>query len=165
MSNPPDPQDSARPQALVALDVPPRTQASIYPEPYASMMKGREKRVLGDRFGLNNFGVNITRLAPGARSALRHAHARQDEFIYVIAGYPTLHTDAGKQRLAPGMCAGFPAGTGDGHCLLNDSEQEVIYLEVGDRSAGDSVSYPDDDLRADFIDGRWQFSHKDGQPW
>lgn len=155
----------AHPVAAVALDLPPRRVPSLYPEPFASMMAGREKRVLGDVFGLRNFGVNITRLEPGARSALRHAHATQDEFVYVLEGRPTLHTDAGATPLAPGMCAGFRAGSGDAHHLVNETDAPVLYLEVGDRSPGDSVTYPDDDLVARWIDGRWTFTHKDGTPY
>lgn len=148
--------------ALVAADAAPRTRASLYPEPFASRMRGRSKRALGDLFGLRNFGVNLTRLEPGAVSALRHAHSRQDEFIYVFEGQPALHTDEGLTRLAPGMCAGFAAGSGNAHCLINDTAVAVVYLEIGDRSSGDQASYPDDDLRADLIDGRWAFSRKDG---
>lgn len=159
------PAPTEHPVACVAAEVPPRRVASIYPAPYAAMMAGRSKQVLGDLFGLNNFGVNLTRLAPGAMSALRHAHALQDEFIYVLQGHPSLHSNAGLTRLAPGMCAGFAAGTGDAHRLVNDSDAEVVYLEVGDRTAGDQVSYPDDDLQAVRVDGRWQFLHKDGSPY
>jgi uncharacterized cupin superfamily protein len=157
--------DPIFPVALVAADVPPRAKPSIYPEPFATMMHGREKRTLGDRFGLTNFGVNLVRLSPGGRSALRHAHAAQDEFIYVLEGAPLLHTDAGQTRLQPGSCAGFRAGSGDAHCLSNDSDAVVTYLEVGDRTAGDAVAYPDDDLRAEFVAGGWQFLHKDGSPY
>ena len=71
------------PVALVALDVPKRTKPSNYPESFASQMQGREKRPLGDLFGLTNFGVNLTQLAPGAVSSLRHAHTAQDELIYI----------------------------------------------------------------------------------
>ena len=67
MSNPP------RPVAVVAAETAPRVKPSNYPEPFFSRMKGRQKRPLGDLFGLVNFGVNLTRLAPGAESALRHA--------------------------------------------------------------------------------------------
>lgn len=154
-----------RPVALVALDTPPRTKPSNYPEPFSSRMGGREKRALGDHFGLRNFGVNLTRLKPGAMSALRHAHTRQDEFVYVLQGCPTLVTDAGRTPLAPGMCAGFPAGTGDGHHLVNETGEDVLYLEVGDRTPGDAASYPDDDLQAVQIDGRWSFLHKDGRAY
>lgn len=154
-----------RPVALVAADAPPRTRPSLYPEPFASRMAQREKRPLGDLFGLTNFGVNLTRIEPGGMSALRHAHSKQDEFIYVLAGHPTLITDAGETLLAPGMCAGFRAGTGDGHQLVNRSAEPVLYLEVGDRTAGDVVTYPDDDLQAVMQDGRWVFLHKDGRPY
>ena len=116
-------------------------------------MAGRDKRPLGDLFGLTNFGVNITRLAPGGWSALRHAHTKQDEFIYILEGSPTLLTDAGRTALHPGMCAGFKAGSGDSHCLVNESGADVVYLEIGDRTAGDAVEYPYDDLAAVTIDG------------
>lgn len=148
--------------AVVAAQAPPRVKPSIYPEPFASRMAGRVKHPLGELFGLSNFGVNLVRLSPGAGSALRHAHTKQDEFVYILQGQAVLVTDAGATELAAGMCAGFKAGTGNAHQLLNRSSEEVIYLEVGDRSAGDSVVYPDDDLQANYVEGKWQFAHKDG---
>lgn len=154
--------DGKYPVAINALDAPPRTKPSIYPEPFASRMAGREKRTLGDVFGLSNFGVNLTRLAPGAISALRHAHTKQDEFIYVLEGNPTLVTDEGRRVLSPGMCAGFKSGTGNGHQLHNESSQDAVYLEIGDRTAGDEAHYPEDDLQAMMRDSKWVFTHKDG---
>lgn len=153
------------PPAIRAAEAPPRTKPSLYPAPYAAMMAGREKRPLGDLFGLGNFGVNLVRLVPGGRSALRHAHTRQDEFVYVLEGTPTLVTDEGPTRLAPGMCAGFKAGTGNGHHLLNESATDAVYLEVGDRTAGDEASYPDDDMVARLVDGAWRFFHRNGEPY
>jgi uncharacterized cupin superfamily protein len=153
------------PIAIVASDAPARSKPSSYPEPFASRMQGRRKRPLGDLFGLANFGVNLTRLAPRAVSSLRHAHTKQDEFIYILQGHPTLHTDAGRTRLAPGMCAGFKAGTGNAHCLVNDTSYDGVYLEVGDRSPGDEGSYPDDVLKASLVDGQWMFVRKDGTPY
>lgn len=153
------------PIAVVAAEVAPRAKPSSYPEPFATRMAGREKRPLGDMFGLSNFGINLTTLLPGAGSALRHAHSKQDEFIYILRGYPVLVTDAGETQLAPGMCAGFKAGTGNAHQLLNRTRDEVHYLEAGDRSAGDAVMYPDDDLQAVFVNGLWEFAHKDGSPY
>jgi uncharacterized cupin superfamily protein len=150
---------------LNAQDVAPRAKRSVYPEPFATRMEGRTKRVLGDLFGLSNFGVNMTTLHPGGSSALRHAHSKQDEFIYVVAGHPTLLDENGRTPLAPGMCVGFKAGTGNAHCLVNESQEEVTYLEVGDRSAGDEVSYPDDDLVARFVEGGWRFFRKDGSAY
>lgn len=157
--------DSQPDVAIVAVDAPLRTLPSSYPAMIAHRMAGREKRPLGDLFGLRNFGVNLTSLGPGAVSSFRHAHARQDEFIYVLEGTPLLHTDAGTTRLAPGMCAGFRAGTGDAHRVVNDTPDTAWILEIGDRTADESVTYPDDDLMATIVDGRWVFAHKDGTPW
>jgi uncharacterized cupin superfamily protein len=159
------PQALPTPAALLAEDAPLRVKPSVYPPVFAARMGGREKRPLGDLFGLRNFGVNLTRLSPGACSALRHAHTHQDEFIYVLEGAPTLITDAGEQTLSVGMCAGFKAGSGDAHQLVNRSDADAVYLEIGDRSPGDAVTYPDDDLQAALIDGAWRFSHKDGSPY
>ena len=154
------------PIALRAADCPPRHRVSAYPNAVVAHLNealaGREKRALGAVFGLGNFGVNLTGLAPGAISALRHAHAAQDEFIYVLAGCPTLVTDAGETLLEPGMCAGFAAGSGNAHHLINRGVVDVLYLEVGDRTPGDRVSYPDDDLAAELTATGWHFTHKDG---
>lgn len=157
--------DSKLPVALMAVDVPPRTKPSNYPEPFYTQMMKRQKRQLGDLFGLRNFGVNLTRIAPGGASALRHAHVKQDEFVYILEGRPTLVTDAGRTPLEPGMCAGFRAGTGDAHHLLNETDEDVVYLEVGDRTPGDGATYPDDDLAAEAAAGGWRFVHKDGTPY
>lgn len=157
------------PLAVVAAAAPLRakpTAPPFPPEMVARVAPGRDKRVLGDLFGLTNFGVNLTRLAPGGQSALRHAHGKQDEFVYILEGEPTLVTNAGETPLKPGMCAGFKAGTGDAHHLVNRSKTDVVFLEVGDRSAGDSVSYPDDDVVAIYgADGKWKYCRKDGTPY
>jgi uncharacterized cupin superfamily protein len=157
--------NAARPVALLAADAPARAFRTNYPEPFASRMAGRDKRPLGDLFGLKNFGVNITRLAPGGSSALRHAHTKQDEFVYILEGRPTLVTDAGRTTLKPGMCAGFKAATGDAHCLINEADEDVVYLEIGDRTPGDAVEYPDDDIAVVTIDGQRRAAHKDGTPY
>ena len=153
------------PTTATALDVPVRTRPSIYPEPYAAQMAGRFKRILGDLFELQNFGVNLVTLKPGAVSSLRHYHTLQDEFIYVLSGRPTLHTDEGYTQLEPGMCAGFKAGSRNGHRLVNETHEEAVYLEVGDRTPGDEGEYPDDDIKALKLEGSWKFVHKDGTPY
>jgi uncharacterized cupin superfamily protein len=156
------PEPISRPLALDAKSVAPRTKPSNYPEPFLSRMSGREKRQLGEAFGLGNFGVNLTRLRPGGESALLHRHSKQDEFVYILEGEPTLVTDEGEIALKPGMCAGFPA-SGRAHHLVNRSDADVLFLEIGDRSAGDEGFYPADDLQAVLgPDGGWMFAHKDG---
>ncbi len=150
--------------ATVAADVAPRFLVTNYPEPFACRVAGREKRVLGDLFALTRFGVNLTRLAPRAVSALLHAHSQQDEFVFILRGRPVLHTGSVRVQLGPGMCAGFKAG-GEAHHLINETEQLVEYLEIGDRSPGDSCVYPEDDLAAQLVAGAWRFTHKDGTPY
>jgi uncharacterized cupin superfamily protein len=161
--------ESAYPIAVVANQVPPRARKSLYPQAildvHGARLAGREKRSLGEFFGLQNFGVNLTKLEPGAISALRHAHAKQDEFIYILQSCPILYTDVGPTPLSPGMCAGFKADSGDAHRLVNETASDVVYLEIGDRSAGDQVVYPDDDLQAAFLDRIFRFAHKDGTPY
>ena len=153
------------PLAIQATDVPPRAKSSIYPKPFATRMRGHSKRPLGDYFGLTHFGVNLTLLQPHSSSTVRHWHSHQDEFIYILQGHPILHTNEGKTQLAPGMTAGFKAGNGNAHRLLNETDSEVLYLEVGDRSHNDVVEYPDEDLKAIEDNGQYRFLHKDGTPY
>ena len=152
--------------AVEAAALPPTRATRGYPEPFAARVAGRERRVLGDVFGLTRFGVNMTRLPPGGMSALRHTHSREDEFIYVLEGEPVLVTNGGETALRPGMCAGFKAGSRDAHHLINRSGSDIVYLEIGDRDPGDTVIYPDDDIgRALSPEGSRVFVHKDGRPY
>lgn len=154
----------AEQKAIIASSAPPRTKPSNYPEPFFSRMAKREKRPLGDVFGLQNFGVNYTTLIPGGESALLHMHSKQDEFVFVLQGRPTLVTEDEEIELEPGMCAGFPAG-GWPHQLVNRTDEDVVILEVGDRTPGDEGSYPRDDIKATLsADGNWVFTRKDGTP-
>jgi uncharacterized cupin superfamily protein len=154
-------------QAMVAAQAPLRAKPSNYPPEVLAMLQpllsGREKRPLGDLFGLTNFGVNLTTLAPGAASALRHAHSLQDEFIYIVSGHATLVTDEGRTALSAGMCAGFKAGTGNAHHVLNESSEPVVVLEVGDRTDGDTVTYPEADLMGRQQGGQWLFFRSNGE--
>lgn len=153
-------------QPVVAAEVPQTARKTDYPQPYAALMEARTKRKLGDLFGLSNFGVNLTSLEPGGTSALNHSHSRQDEFIYVVSGSATLRYGDQEHNMSAGECIGFPAGTGIAHQIANRGDDALHYLEIGDRSAGDAVDYPDDDLRADLdAEGQWVFSHNDGTPY
>lgn len=154
------------PKPIPAKSIPIAETISFYPEPFASLMEGREKRRLGDHFGLSNFGINQTTLAPGAISALSHHHSKQDEFIYLLEGAATLlHGDA-EYPMSSDECMGFKAGAGVASQLVNRSSEPVVYLELGDRTVGDEVEYPNDDLKAtQQPDGSWLFAHKDERPY
>src|SRR5215813_7559131 len=122
------------------------TNFTSIPEPYRAGNQMRYNRRLGDHAGLRNFGVNLTRIVPGGQSSYRHAHSRQDEFVFVLEGEVVLETNGGEQILTPGMCTGFPAGSDDAHRFVNRSAGDVTLLVIGDRSSGDEVRYPDIDL-------------------
>lgn len=154
------------PAPVSAQTIPAPARKTIYPAPFAAVVEGRTKRKLGDHFGLTNFGVNLTELAPGAASALLHHHSMQDEFVYILQGTPTLVLGGQEFLLKAGDCMGFKAGAGMAHQLVNRSGEPVVYLEVGDRTAGDEVEYPDDDLKATLqADGAWAMTRKDGRPY
>ena len=132
-------------KAVVASEVAARSSCG-YPEPYKSRCMPREKRALGDVFGLTKFGVNLTTLAPGKESSMRHWHTREDEFVYVVEGEVVLVTDDGEQILTAGMCAGFPAGVQVGHHLINRSSQPARYFEISNRDDADEAEYTDPDV-------------------
>ena len=150
-----------------ATDIPLPAQNTIYPAPFAAIVAGRAKRKLGNHFGLTNFGVNLTRLEPGSASALLHHHSRQDEFIYILEGTLTLRLGTSEEHtLHAGDCMGCKHGNGVAHQLVNRSSESATYLEIGDRTAGDEVEYPEDDLKATMTaEGTWSLSHKDGRPY
>ena len=147
--------------AIDPADVTP-VAGSNYPAEFKPRVAGRSKQKLGDALGLKNFGVNLTTIKPGSSSALRHWHAKQDEFVYIVSGELVLVTDTAEQLLTAGMCAGFPAGVANAHHLVNRADRDAIYLEVGDRTPGDAAAYSDDDIVARAVDGGWQFTRKNG---
>jgi uncharacterized cupin superfamily protein len=153
----------AKAPAVVDANAIEKKQSSGYPEIYRKEVEGRARARLGDLFGLTQFGVNIVTLDPGSWSSHRHWHDKEDEFIYIVEGEVTLVDDDGAHLLKPGMCAGFKAGSGNGHHLQNNSKSPCTYLEVGTRSASDEVTYSDIDMKAVKVDGEgWRFVKKDG---
>lgn len=147
---------------LAADQIGPLHTGSAYPPPFAALVQGRGKRKLGDHFGLTNFGINLTELAPGAISALFHRHHRQDEFIYILEGTATLRLGDDQYSLKAGDCCGFKAG-GPAHQLINSGPTPLRYLEIGDRTDGDAVDYPENDLKAEMVNGKWRMTNKAGE--
>jgi uncharacterized cupin superfamily protein len=137
----------------------------VYPQPHTSITDGREKAAIGNVAGLTQFGVNLTRLKPGAASALRHWHEQEDEFVYVLEGELVLIEDGGETMLKPGDCAGFKAGVSNGHHLVNKSPRDALYLEIGTRAAAERGHYPDVDLVFERDQQGVRFLHKSGEPY
>ena len=136
-----------------------------YPEPFRQIVLGRTRKRLGNAVGLDQFGVNLTTLKPGAASSQRHWHAAEDELIYVLQGELVLCEDGGEIVLRPGDAAGFKAGVANGHCLVNRSSADAVYLEIGSRSAREHVEYPDIDMMLDRDEKGARYLHKSGAPY
>jgi uncharacterized cupin superfamily protein len=157
--------DDLRRPAVDPATLPPR-RGSGYPEPFRAAVEGRIKRVLGDAFGLTQFGINLVEMPPGCWSSQRHWHSHEDEFVYVVSGELVLVTDAGEQPMRKGMVAGFKAGRADGHHLINRSSAPAVYLEIGTRIAEDETVYSDIDMEARPLpEGGHVFVHKNGEPY
>jgi len=136
-----------------------------YPPPYDRAVVGRERKRLGNAVGLDQFGVNLTTLKPGAASALRHWHEQEDELVFILRGEVTLIEDGGETVLRPGDAAGFKANSRNGHQLVNKSAGDVVYLEVGTRAKYERVDYPDVDLMVVRDDKGMRYTHKNGEPY
>lgn len=136
-----------------------------YPEPFRQAIMGRSRQRLGNAVGLTQFGVNLTTLKPGAASSQRHWHAREDELIYMLSGEVVLCEDGGETVLRAGDAAGFRAGVANGHCLVNRSDRDAVFLEVGTRSPREEVDYPDIDMRLARDDTGIRYLHKSGEPY
>jgi uncharacterized cupin superfamily protein len=138
---------------------------SGYPEPFRQVTVGRERKRLGHAIGLDQFGVNLSRLKPGAQSSQRHWHANEDEFVYILEGEVVLQEDGGETLLRPGDAAGWKAGVANGHCLINRSAQDAVYLEIGTRAKRERAEYPDIDLLVVRDDDGARYTHKSGEPY
>jgi uncharacterized cupin superfamily protein len=136
-----------------------------YPKPFDRLVVGRERKRLGNAVGLDQFGVNLTRLKPGAASAQRHWHEKEDEFVYVLDGELVLIEDGGECVLRAGDAAGFKADSRNGHHLVNRSGRDAIYLEIGTRSKHERVEYPDVDLMVIRDDHGARYTHRNGEPY
>jgi uncharacterized cupin superfamily protein len=138
---------------------------TIYPPPFRRMVEGRERKRLGNAAGLDQFGVNLTTLKPGASSSLRHWHEKEDELIYMLEGEVVLIEDGGETVLRAGDAAGFKANSRDGHHLVNRTTHDAVYLEIGTRSRHERVEYPDVDLIAVRDEKGMRFTRKNGDPY
>ena len=151
--------------AKLDLSAVPVKTGSIYPEPYAAMMRGRSSLRLGEAGGLTQFGVNLVRLEAGALSSLRHWHMNEDEFVVVTAGECVLVQDACVTVMRVGDCACFPAGKADGHQFINRTDTVATFLVVGSRARAEVATYSDVDMQVHIGEGKARFTYKDGTDW
>ncbi len=149
---------------VIDISKAPVKTGSIYPKPYDAEMAGRWSIRLGQAGGLTQFGVNIVVLEPGAKSSLRHWHAKEDEFVIVTEGTCTLVDDHGRHEMSVGDCAAFPAGDANGHHFINQTGEEARFLVVGTKTPDEAVTYSDVDMKGEAQDGVFTFTRRDGSP-
>jgi uncharacterized cupin superfamily protein len=149
------------PTTALIKDLPVRT-GTIYPPVLAVEVKGRSNVALGNVFGLKQFGANITTLEPDAWSSHRHAHAEEDELLVALEGEMVIVDNHGRHSFRSGMVAGFKAGDGNAHKVINETDKPVKFLVIGTRSATETVHYPDVDMKAVKTAGTFVVTRKDG---
>jgi uncharacterized cupin superfamily protein len=136
-----------------------------YPKPFDKAVEGRARKRLGRAAGLTQFGVNLCTLKPGAASSQRHWHENEDEFVYVLEGEVVLCEDGGETVLKPGDAAAWKAGVANGHCLINRTNRDAVFIEVGTRAVSERAHYSDIDMMVVRDASGFNYTHKDGKPY
>ena len=149
----------------IDIDKVPIDTATGYPPPFNKVVEGRSRKRLARAAGLTHFGVNICTLKPGAASSQRHWHEKEDEFVYVLQGEVVLREDGGETVLKPGDAAAWKAGVENGHCLINKSSRDAVFIEVGTRVAAERAFYSDIDMMVTRDDKGARYTKKNGEPY
>jgi uncharacterized cupin superfamily protein len=122
-------------------------QADVTPvetPPHRRAAFGRKRTwELSDAGGLTQFGAYLQVLDPGARTSDRHWHEREDEFLYVVAGTPTVIENDGPHLLQPGDACCWPGGVANAHTVENRSDAPCSIIILGTRVGDDRCHYPD----------------------
>jgi uncharacterized cupin superfamily protein len=146
--------------AKVPLDT-----STNYPPPFDKAIEGRAHKRLARAAGLSQFGVNICTLKPGAASSQRHWHENEDELVYVLQGEVVLIEDEGETVLKPGDAAAWKASVANGHCLINRSDRDAVFLEVGTRATNERAHYSDIDMMVVRDDAGFRYTRKNGESY
>jgi uncharacterized cupin superfamily protein len=112
---------------------------------------------LGKAVGLKKIGIHHEILPPGRRTSWPHAESEEEEFAYVIEGEPHVWIDGNLFQLKSGDAVGFPSGTGISHTFINNTNQNVRLLVVGEANkSSNKIYYPLHPQRKEQVgDGWW----------
>lgn len=149
----------------IDIDKVPIDTATGYPSPFNKAVEGRSRKRLGRFAGLTQFGFNVCTLKPGAASSQRHWHENEDEFVYVLDGEVVLREDEGEIVLKPGDAAAWKAGVQNGHCLINRSNRDAVFIEVGTRGPSERAHYSEIDMQAIRDGSTFRYVRKNGEPY
>lgn len=136
----------------------PQTNATGYPPEYAGVVHGRWYRRISPVAGLADFGASHVVLKPGAWSAQRHWHEDEDEMVIMLSGEAVLVENEGRTFMRAGDIAVFPKAAANGHCLINESDADCVFIAIG-QSVNGPCHYPDIDMHEYGGGDKWR---KDG---
>jgi len=150
----------------IDIDKVPIDTSTGYPPPFNKAVEGRSRKRLARTAGLTQFGVNVCTLKPGAASSQRHWHENEDEFVYVLTGEVTLCEDGGETVLKAGDAVAWKAGVTNGHCLVNRSNRDAVFIEVGSRHTSERAHYADIDMVFERdANGSVRYTKRNGEPY
>ncbi len=97
---------------------------------------------LGYFAGGTQIGVGIDILKPGQYSNRFHYHLREEEHIFILKGSATLVLGSSQYVMrAHGYCC-FPAGQRAGHHLFNHTDENCVFMTIGDNHPDDIACFP-----------------------
>ena len=96
---------------------------------------------LSDRVGMQRAVLSLARVPPGKESFIPHAHAVQEEFLYILEGEGTAEIGDQTVQVGPGDYLGFPTD-GVAHHMRNTGSTDLVYLMGGERTALDIGRFP-----------------------
>ena len=127
-----------RPELLRAADSAARMASHSHPWNPHSEIIGVQ---LGRLTGLKRTGISLARLAPGKESFVYHAHAREEEWIYILSGTGSAEIDGAEYEVGAGDFMGFPTPS-VAHHLRNIGSDDLVYLMGGENLDAEVATFP-----------------------
>src|SRR5579871_1304728 len=115
-----------------------------------SEMRGAQ---LGAAMGFRRIGVNFIRLSPGKEAYTPHAHAREEEWVFILEGRGRARIGEEMFEIGPGDFLAFPAPQVVHH-IANAGKTDLVCLMGGEVLPLDVVDFPDQRKRMVWVEGK-----------
>ena len=116
---------------------------------------------LSGQTGMKRVGVHLMRIPAGKESFIPHAHAVQEEFVFILDGVGQVVLDGVGHPIGPGDFVGFPTD-GVVHSLKATGPGDLIYLTGGESGPVEVAEMPSIGKTAVFRDGHMTLYDRDG---
>lgn len=103
--------------------------------------------------GLQRTGVSLARMPSGRASFTHHAHHREAEWIYILAGRAIAEIDGAEHEVGPGALLAFPTPS-VAHHLRNPFDEGLVYLMGGENRNVEMADVPRLDRRMVQLNGQ-----------